>query len=471
MSQLSNATLASLPAGIERPSYDRAKARIGVVHFGPGAFHRAHQATYFERLLNAGNGGWAISGVSLRSRDVADALSPQDGLYTLVERGPQRRLQVIGALKEVLAGPSQRDAVLGRIADPDVRLITATVTEKGYCLTGEGELDLAHPEVQADLVQPRAPATFVGWLVEGLRARHQAGAGGLTVISCDNLPGNGHKLKAATLAFARATEQADLAAWIEADIAFPCSMVDSITPATTEEVRAEVAAALRVEDAWPVQREPFVQWVVEPFEGSGVLSDVGVTVSTDVAAWEQAKLRLLNGAHSTLAYLGLLSGYDTVARAMSVPDVAGLIEDMMRYEIAPTVRGGDIDLQAYIGQVLDRFRNPGIVHQLSQIAWDGSKKLPIRLLETVADRLAAGQSIDMLALAVAAWIRFVELRTGARLPLVDPMAARFATLRGLDDYLALDEVFPPAIAADPRFRDPVRVSHGHLTESFATRVF
>jgi fructuronate reductase len=471
VTRLSDATLADLPADIERPTYDRANARVGVVHFGPGAFHRAHQATYFERLLSAGQNDWAVCAVSLRTPDVAEALTPQDGLYTLVERGPTRRMQVIGAIKDVLVGPAQREAVFARMADPGVRLITTTVTEKGYCLTSDGALDLGDDEVRADLAQPRAPGTFIGWLVEGLRQRREQGVGGLAAISCDNLSGNGRKLQAATLAFARESGQADLASWIEAEVAFPCSMVDSITPATTDEMRTEVAQALGVDDAWPVQREPFLQWVIEPFGADAdLLREAGVTISSDVAAWERAKLRLLNGAHSTLAYLGLLSGYETVSRAMAASSLAGLIEDMMLYEIAPTVRGGDIDLQAYVRDVLARFRNPGISHQLAQIAWDGSKKVPFRLLETIADRLAANGSIDMLALAVASWIRFVEIRTAADIAVIDPLAGRFATLDGLDAFLAMDEVFPQALASNPRFREPVALAHGRLIESFATRV-
>lgn len=469
MTRLSDATLAKLPSNVERPVYDRAAARIGVVHFGPGAFHRAHQAHYFDRLLAAGQPGWGVSAVSLRTPDVAQALAPQDGLYTLVERGAERRMRVIGALKEVLVGPRERETVLARFADRGVRLVTSTVTEKGYCLDADGRLDLARDDIRRDLAAPRTPETFIGWLVEGLRVRRDAGAGGLTVISCDNLSGNGRKLRAAAIAFARESGQTELAGWIEDEVAFPCSMVDSITPATTEEMRAEVAGALGLEDAWPVQREPFTQWVVEPFEGAEALRDVGVTISADVASWERAKLRLLNGAHSTLAYLGLLRGQETVSEAMGAPALAGLIEDMMRFEIAPTLSGIDLDLSAYIDDVLARFRNPGLAHQLSQIAWDGSKKLPFRLLETIADRLAANQSVDMLALGVAAWMWFVELRTRNGMLLVDPLADQLAGFRGVDAFLSFADVFPPALAADPRFRGPVATAHASLGESYATR--
>ena len=358
--RLSDATLASLPPQVARPAYDRARTRIGVVHFGPGAFHRAHQAFYFDRML-AADPGLAISAVSLRSDAVRAALAPQDGLYSLIEREAEPTIRVIGAIREVLTAPSDPQAVLSRLADPNVRLVTATVTEKGYGLTPAGDLDLSHPQVQADLARPPAPQTLVGWLIAGLKQRQaRAGGGGLTVLSCDNLSGNGGLLRGASLQFAQACGEAELARWIEGEVRFPDSMVDSITPATDEPLRREAQARLGLSDAWPIQRERFVQWVIGGDLGpdAEIFASAGVTLAADVAPFERAKLRLLNGAHSTLAYIGLRLGHQTVAQAMGDARLAAFVDALMREDIAPFADGdaGVSTLKPTSARSLQRFR-------------------------------------------------------------------------------------------------------------------
>lgn len=451
------------------PAYDRATTHIGVVHFGPGAFHRAHQAWYFDRMLTA-DPGLAICAVSLRTRDVRDALAPQDGLYALAEREADPTVQVIGSLKEVLVAHEDPEAVFARLAQ--ARYVTATVTEKGYCLTTAGALDLDHPEVRHDLETPDRPVTLVGWIAEALRRRKDQGVPAFTTISCDNLSDNGRKLGRAVVRFAEARGDADLARWIAAEAAFPCSMVDSITPATDEALRTQVAAALGLADAWPVQRERFVQWVMEDRLGRDAVlfASAGVTVARAVAPFERAKLRLLNGAHSTLAYVGLGLGHETVTAAMADPRLAGFVERMMRQDVTPSLDAPELDVPAYIGQVLERFRNPAIVHRLSQIAWDGSQKLRFRLLETATEALAAGRSVDRLAVGVAAWMRFVVRQTGAGSALVDPLAAVLAdAASGCDGsdadvvrLLALEGVFPSTLASDPTFRGAVTRAYAGL---------
>lgn len=419
-------------------AYDRAATKIGVLHIGPGAFHRAHQADYFDRLL-AQDPRWAISAVSLRSPDLKRALDPQDGLYTLATLDEQTALRVIGAHREHLVAPRP-----ARLADPDLKLASLTVTEKGYCLTPDGQLDFAHPDIQADLTGK--PTSAIGWLVAGLAARREAGLKAFAVLSCDNLPDNGAKLRGAVLALA-ARRADDLAAWIGGDVTFPSSMVDSITPATDEALKARVLAATGLEDAWPIQREAFTQWVVEDIlpPGGPDLASVGVTLTADVAAFEQAKLRLLNGAHSSLAYLGLLRGHETVADAMADAELASFIETLMRQDIAPTLPG---DQNGYIDAILKRFRNPAIRHRLSQIAWDGSQKLPIRLLATARDTLAAGRPVERLARPVAAWMRFIERQARAGAAIVDPLAETLTAVGlkgGVSRFLELP-IFPPALA-------------------------
>src|SRR5690606_38851338 len=334
--RLGTATLASLPPQVLRPDYDRAATRIGVVHFGPGAFHRAHQAVYLDDLL-ATEPDWAISAVSLHNPGVRDALQPQDGLYTLALLGERPSLRVIGSIREVLCAPQQRKAVMSRLVDPLVRLVTLTITAKGYCLSREG-IDVAHPDIARDLASPEQPISAIGWLVAGLRERRERRLPPYTVLSCDNLADNGGRLRRAVLDYARRIDRG-LAAWIEAEVAFPRSMVDSITPASDEALRARVSAELGVEDAWPVQREAYTQWVVEDDFRSGRprFEDAGVVMSGDIAGYDRAKLRLLNAPHSALAYLGSLMRIETVADAMREPALAGFVERLMREDIAPTL--------------------------------------------------------------------------------------------------------------------------------------
>lgn len=458
---------------VRRPRYKRAQTSVGVVHFGPGAFHRAHQAAYFDRLL-AADPRWAICAVSLKSPGVRDALKPQDGLYTLLELGAETRMRVIGSIRELLVAAETPEAVLARLASPDIRLVTLTVTEKGYCLGPDGALDLGHADIAADRATPERPSSVVGWLVEGLARRRAAGLAPFTTLSCDNLPANGRKLKAAVVALA-ATRDAALADWIAAGARFPCTMVDSITPATDDALRLRVAAGLGLEDAWPIQREHFLQWVIE--DDLGPAHDalaVLATLTDDVGGWEKAKLRLLNGAHSTLAYAGLLRGRQTVRDAMADAPLAAFVERMMLQDIAPTVTPpAGMVVENYVQALLERFRNPAIEHKLSQIAWDGSQKLPIRILGTVADALAAGRPLDRLAAPVAAWMRFVVRQAGAAVVLTDPLAGPLARLglacngdaaHDVRLFLALEQVFPRELAATPAFREAVTAAYARLPE-------
>jgi fructuronate reductase len=454
-------TLPHARPDVLRPNYDRTSTRIGTVHFGPGAFHRAHQAFYFDRLLER-DGSRAICAVSLKTSSVRDALAPQDGLYTLIELDAAPTVRVIGAIREVLVATEDGAAVSRRLAAPDTSLITITVTEKGYCLGGAGELDFDHPDIAHDLRNPEAPRSLIGWLVRGLQLRHERGLAPYLVVSCDNLSDNGLTLRRAVLAFAARRDRA-LAGWIEERTRFPRTMVDSITPATDAALRSSVAQALGLQDAWPVQRERFVQWVVEEtdFSMQPDWASVGVTLSRDVSAHERAKLRLLNGAHSTLAYLGLLAGLETVAQAMAEPALRAFIERLMLEDIQPTLtapRGEE--LTAYRQSILQRFENPAMRHQLAQIAWDGSQKLPIRILGTVADALRAHRALARLVLAVAAWMHFIRTRAASATPIVDPLREQLAACgqsatgdsrHDLPMFLNLPGVFPDGLARNAEF--------------------
>lgn len=428
MIRLSQTALAALPSTVARPQYDRTAVQAGVVHFGPGAFHRAHQAAAFDALL-AQDPRWGVTGISLNSRGVAEALRPQDGLYTLALLDEQTEFRVIGSIGRILTRDDPK-AILGALAHPDTRLVSSTVTEKGYCLGAGGTLDFSHPAIRADLDAARSgdawvPGSFIGWLVRGLDARRAADLPGVTVLSCDNLSENGRKLEAATAALAEAIAP-ETARWIAQEVRFPNAMVDSITPATDDALHARVAAATGFKDAWPIQRERFTQWVIEDsFAGERPdLEIAGVTFARDVRPFEAAKLRLLNGAHSSLAYLGLSRGLETVAEAMADRDLAHFVERLMREDIAPSVKAPPgLDLSSYISDVLARFANPAIRHLLAQITWDGSKKLPYRLLDTIRDARAAARPIDRLALPIAAWLRFLDRAARSAGTIVDPLAA------------------------------------------------
>ncbi len=459
--RLSEATLTQARRGAARPGYVRGACRVGWVHFGPGAFHRAHQAYYADRLLER-DPRWAISAVSLRSAGAREALSRQDYLYCLAELGGAPQVRIIGALREILAAPADRDAVLARLEAPETRIVTLTVTEKGYCLGPDGQLDPRHPDIAHDLGSAAPARSPIGFLAEGLWRRREHGHTPFAVVSCDNLPDNGPTLRAAVAAFA-ARRDRPFARWIESEVAFPRTMVDSITPATDAELIERVAEASGLEDAWPVQRERFTQWVIEDLPEVRVAdwASVGVTLAADVSVYDRAKLRLVNGAHSTLAYIGLLRGRSTVAEAMRDAPLARFLERLMREDIAPSLHGpGRPELSAYIDATLERLRNPSVRHRLAQIAWDGSKKLPVRLLSTMSEALAAGRPIERLALPIAAWLRFVVACARAGEALTDPAAERLLALgractdepeRDVARFLTLEDTFAPRMAAEPAF--------------------
>ena len=424
--RLSPDCLDRLDASIRMPAYTRGD-RAGIIHLGVGAFHRAHQAVYFDQLMAQGEAGWQIRGASLRSPRVAEQLNPQRGLYTLVERkGPATKLRVIGSLIDVLVAPDNPQALIDALAKPSVALVTLTITEKGYHLDPDtGALQLDDPAIAADLQHPARPATAPGFLVAGLAARRAAGLPPFTVLSCDNLPDNGPRTRQAVLGFARQVNP-DLADWIEASVAFPASMVDRIVPATTpDDIEALEDMAGYRDDAM-VKTEPFTQWVVEDHfcHRRPALETVGVQMTDDVAGWERAKLRLLNGSHSALAYLGALGGHSYVHEAIADPVYAGFVERLWD-EVEPVIDApAGFDAKAYRQALITRYANSALNHSLVQIAMDGSQKLPQRLLASLRAQRAAGLPMDATLLAIAAWMRwqFAEDETGQAHTVDDPLA-------------------------------------------------
>jgi fructuronate reductase len=446
---------------------------IGIVHLGLGNFHRAHQAMYTEDAMLAAGGDWGICGVSLRRADTRDALAPQDFLYSVLVRDTNgERVRVARALRRILVAPEEPEAVLAAMRDPKVKIVTLTVTEKGYCQDPKtGGLDFSHPVVARDLQDPEHPQSVPGYLVAALRARRDHP---FTVLSCDNLPHNGAALRRVVADYARALDP-QLGQWVEDSVAFPSTMVDRIVPATTDVDRRAAAEALKCTDAWPVPSESYRQWVIEDRFPSGrpAWEQAGALMVEDVTPYEVAKLRMLNGCHSTLAYLALLAGIETVDQAIGNNDLRELLHRMMTDDIAPTLTVPDtFDRLSYRDQLLARLANPALKHRCIQIAMDGSQKLPPRLLSTIADRLRDGYAVDRPALAVAAWMRFLQGRSeqGISFELDDPMADRLRALVGqgqqglVERLLAVREIFPAALAEDARFVTSVNTAYAALIE-------
>lgn len=447
--RLSRAVLhRSFPA-IRGLSYDPAGITAGIVHIGPGAFHRAHMARYVHALMSRGEAmDWGIIGAGLTSADarVRDALISQDGLYTLIERDDDgASAQIVGSIVDVL-GPEDIGVILDRIDTPGVRIVSLTVSENGYCLDAKtGGLDFAHPAIVADLAEPRMPTSAIGVLVEAYRRRRAADRPAFTALSCDNLPGNGGLLRRAVLDFAAEVDPG-LVDWIEAHGRFPATMVDRITPVTHPADVETFEREYGLADAWPIFCEPFTQWVIEDdfADGRPNWEAVWVQFTTDVEPFEQMKLRLLNASHLALASLGWLAGHRMVAEAMRAPELQRYIHALMAEETAPTLPAElPVDLTAYQDQLVRRFSNRTLKDTIERINTDASINL---LLNPIRDRLAVGAPIPRLALAVAAWVRRLALIGDGVLAVRHPLGGQLtacarAAYPDPTPVLAMTEVF------------------------------
>jgi fructuronate reductase len=473
--RLGRASLNRLPPAIRLPAYDRSRVTPGIVHLGLGAFHRAHQAVVVDDCLAAGAASWGIIGASLRSADTRDALAPQDHLYTIAVRAAEDTgHRVIGALLDSVVARENPARLVERMADPAIRIVSLTVTEKGYCHTPQtGDLDERHADVIHDLNNPDAPRSAPGFIVAALARRRAQGLAPFTVLCCDNLASNGHTVQQIVMQLA-ALRSKDFGKWISDEVAFPSTMVDRIVPETTDADRDAVAAALGYHDAWPVMTEPFTQWVVEDrfTTGRPDLAAAGVELVTDVKPFELMKLRLLNASHSALAYLGYLARYETIADTMTDPHFARLAAQVMEEAAVTLTMPSGTDLAGYRASLLKRFANPALHHRTWQIAMDGSQKLPQRLLGAMQDRIARNLPIATHALAVAGWMRYVTARDeqNRAIDVRDPLAAEFAALareagpvaeRLAPALLGVEKVFG-RFGAEPRLREAVTAALGDL---------
>lgn len=419
-----------------------------IVHLGIGAFHRAHQAAYTHKVAQQNNDVWNIIGVSLRSASVANQLNPQDGLYTLVEEGGcTTKTSVISSISKVLVAPESPESVVASIAHKNIHIVSLTITEKGYCHDpASGELNFSHPDIQFDLNNLSSPKTAIGFLVSGIQQRVEAKLPALTVMSCDNLPDNGHLLKKLVIHFAEQISP-ELAKTIRNEYCFPCTMVDRIAPAVTPQQIEHYANKLGYEDQALVVTEPFSQWVIEnSFAGiRPAWDDVGVLFVNNVSQFETMKLRLLNGSHSSIAYLGYLANKTYVADVMQVPELAKFIKHIMFNELLPSVTvPAGIDLENYCHALLERFENPNLHHKTQQIAMDGSQKLPQRLLKPLDFHLDKANEQDStsaysgICLVLAAWMQYISglNLSGEKIDVSDPWSAKFAELAELSQIPA-----------------------------------
>lgn len=427
--KLTEQNLSQLPDQVRVPRYDRRQVTHGIVHFGVGGFHRAHQALYLDNYLEQHPGDWGICGVGLLEfdRKMRDTMAAQDCLYTLVERSPEGdNARVIGSITRYLFAPDDREAVIETLAAPQCRIVTLTITEGGYYVVeGTGELDANHPAIQHDLQHPHKPHSVYGFLTSALARRRQQGLPPFTVLSCDNLQGNGDLVKKMLTAFAE-QQNPDLGQWIAEHVAFPNSMVDRITPSTTPADIQMVRDRFGVDDEWPVVAEPFLQWVIEDefCAGRPDWEAVGVQLTDNVKPYEMMKLRLLNASHSLMGYLGVLFGYTYSSEAMDDALIRQVAERMMN-EVSSTLPPlPGIQLDRYKQTLIERFANPKVRDQLSRLCLNGSDKIPKFILGSVRDKLAQGESILYLSFAIAVWFRYLHGKDdqGRDLVINDPLA-------------------------------------------------
>ena len=480
MTSLNEAALPELAGRLPVPSYDRASVRTGIVHFGVGGFHRSHEAMFIDRILSLGARDWGICGVGVLPADVRmrDVLAAQDGLYTLVLKSPEgtEEARIIGSLTEYLFAPDDPAAVIRKLADPATRIVSLSVTEGGYNIndaTGEFEprtLDVVH-----DLTPNTVPFPVFGLITAALAQRREQGTTPFTVMSCDNIQGNGNVARKALVSFARLKDP-KLAGWISDTVAFPNSMVDRITPVTTDADRAALTETYGITDAWPVVAEPFEQWVLEDKFSTGrpPLEDVGVQIVDDVEPYELMKLRLLNASHQVMSYLGYLAGHRYVHQVCTDPLFADFILDFMEHEATPTLRPvPGIDLHAYRNELIHRFSNPAIRDTLARQMVDASERIPKFVLPVLREQLGLGGPIDRATLVIAAWVRYLELTDVQDEPvdIIDPRLGELRAAVRADHadpgaFLNLTEIFGD-LGQNVRFATAYRQAREALERSGA----
>jgi mannitol 2-dehydrogenase len=413
--QLAAEHLTSLPSEVPGPTYDRSQVGVGIVHFGVGGFHRAHQAMYLDRLMNEGKAlDWGVCGVGVMpgDRKMQEVMAAQDCLYTLVVKHPDGTLEprVLGSIVEYLFAPDDPEVVIERMADERTRIVSLTVTEGGYNIHAvTGDFDVEHPDVVHDVHPDAVPRTTFGLITHALARRRERGLQPFTILSCDNIQGNGEVARRSFAAFARLRDP-ELGEWVEREVRFPSCMVDRITPVTTDQDREILSQRFGIEDGWPVVCEPFTQWVLEDaFDARPPLEDAGVQLVEDVEPYELMKLRLLNASHQAIAYLGYLAGYRYAHEVCQDPTFVSFVLGYMDREATPTLAPvPGVDLDGYKHTLIERFANSEVRDTLARLAAESSDRIPKWLLPVVRNRLEHGGEFQRSALVVASWARYAE---------------------------------------------------------------
>ena len=464
--KLNRRNLDNLNDKVAKPTYLASNTQHGIAHIGVGGFHRAHQAFYTDALMNQSRDlDWSICGIGLRAEDrkVRDDLASQDYLYTLFELGDgdDTQSRIIASISGMLLAEDGIQAVIDKLASPAIRIVSLTITEGGYCIDdSSGEFMVALPQIQHDLAHPKAPTTVFGVLCAALAQRRAQGTRAFTLMSCDNLPHNGNVARKALLSYA-ALSDADLHDWIAANVSFPNAMVDRITPMTSNAHRLQLHDQLGIDDAWPVVCEPFIQWVLEDkfADGRPAWETVGVKLTDDVTPYEEMKIKLLNGSHLALTYLGFLKGYRFVHETMNDPLFVAYMRAYMDQDVTPQLAPvPGIDLGAYKDTLVERFSNQAIADQLERVCSDGSSKFPKFTVPTINRLISDGRELKRAALVVAAWALYLKGvdETGQIYAIPDPRA-HFCQALVADDalvvqrFLAVEEIFGTAIAQSPEF--------------------
>jgi fructuronate reductase len=446
-------SLGNLPDGVRRPTYDPAAVGVGIVHLGIGAFHRAHQAVFTDDVLCGTGGNWGIAGVSMRHAAVADSLTRQDNLYTVEILSAQPDYRVVAAVRRALVAPSQRAELTGLLASAQTHIVTLTITEKGYCLGVDGELDFANGAIVHDLAHCREPLSAIGWLAHGLLARYHSHRRPMTIISCDNLKSNGRKLQRAVTAYVERIAP-HMLGWLHEAVTFPQTVVDCIVPAATSASIARVGHVLGFTDDACVQREPFSQWVMENrFAGPRpAWESAGAILVDEVEGYGKLKLHVLNCCHSALAYLGLPRGHTYVHEAIADPVLGRFLENLVQAEIMPALE--PLSVEAYWRSVSTRFANPAMNHRLAQIAEDGSLKMAERVFPLLIANGRSGAPVESLARVVRCWLALV-----ASQPVKDPQQEMLASWARdgarLDQVVNEPTLFPAEIRGNPRLCDAI----------------
>ena len=482
--KLNKQNLNRLAPEVALPAYTLSDTRQGIAHIGVGGFHRAHQAYYIDALMNTGEAlDWAICGVGLRAEDrrARDDLKEQDYLFTLFELGDSddAEVRVIGAIRDMLLAEDGAQALIDKLADPQIRIVSLTITEGGYCIDDSNGEFMAHlPQIQHDLAHSEAPKTVFGFLCAALEKRRAAGIPAFTVMSCDNLPHNGAVTRKALLAFA-SLRNSDLCSWIDTNVSFPNAMVDRITPMTSTAHRLQLADKHGVDDAWPVVCEPFVQWVLEDkfVNGRPSWEKVGVQFTDDVSPYEEMKIKLLNGSHLALTYLGFLKGYRFVHETMNDPLFVRYMRAYMDLDVTPQLAPvPGIDLSDYKDTLVARFSNQAIADQLERVCSDGSSKFPKFTIPTINRLIADGRETRRAALVVAAWALYLKGvdENGDTYTIPDPRAA-FCQALVVDDeliterLLGVEEIFGAAIPKSAEFVAAFEWCYNSLRDEGVTR--